>query len=177
MFKGDVVYQLPVGKGRTFLNRGGVVDALIGGWQVSAIFLVESGTPFTPIMGTQNQTGALAGTWYPNLVGNPFLSNPTIQEWFNTAAFAQPGPFTYGNSGRNILRGPDMSDIDFSMAKDLRVPRFERGVLQVRFDATNALNHPSFSNPSNSIGTAGAGVITSTTVGGRVLQLGARFSF
>jgi hypothetical protein len=177
MFKGDVVYQLPVGKGRRYLNRGGILDVLAGGWQVSAIFVAESGTPFTPIMGTQNQTGALAGTWYPNLVGNPFLANPTIHAWFNTAAFAQPAPFMYGNSGRNILRGPDMSDVDFSMAKDLRVPRFERGILQVRFDATNALNHPSFSNPSNGIGTAGAGVITNTTVGGRVLQLGARFSF
>ncbi len=177
MFKGNLVYQLPVGKGKTFLNRNGMLDAVLGGWQASTIFIVESGTPFTPIMGTQNQTGALAGTWYPNLVGDPSLPNPTIQRWYNTAAFAQPAPFTFGNSGRNILRGPRMSDIDFSMGKNLALPKLEGGSLQLRFDATNIINHPSFSNPSNSIGTAGAGIITGTTVGGRALQLGARFSF
>lgn len=177
MFKGDVVYQLPVGKGKTLLNRGGVLNALIGGWQASAIFVAESGVPFTAIMGTQNQTGALAGNWFPNVVGDPSLPNPTIHQWFNTAAFAQPAAFSFGNEGRNILRGPDMSDIDFSMAKSLLLPRLEGGILQFRFDATNIINHPSFSNPSNSIGTSGAGIITGTTVGGRVLQLGARLSF
>ncbi len=129
-------------------------------------------------MGTQNLTGALSGTWYPNIVGNPYLSNPTIHQWFNTAAFAQPAAFTFGNEGRNILRGPDLTDIDFSLGKNFAFPVFnERANLQLRFDATNILNHPSFANPNNSIGTPSAGIITSTTVGGRSLQLGARFSF
>ena len=128
-------------------------------------------------MGTQNQSGALAGNWFPNLTGDPVLANPTIKQWFNTAAFAQPAAFTFGNSGRNILRGPKMSDIDFSMGKNLAVPGIEGGSLQVRFDATNIVNHPSFSNPSSSIGTSGAGIITGTSVGGRVLQLGVRLSF
>jgi hypothetical protein len=177
MLKGDMVYQLPVGKGKTYLDRGGVVNALLGGWQASAIFIAESGTPFTPIMGTQNQTGALAGTWFSNVVGNPSLPNRSNHEWFNVAAFAQPASFTYGNAGRNILRGPDMTDIDFSMAKSLPIPKLEGGSLQLRFDATNIINHPSFSNPNNNIGTPSAGIITGTTVGGRVLQLGARLSF
>ncbi len=143
MFKGDIVYQLPVGKGQRFFNRARIADLLLGGWQASAIFTVDSGTPFTPIMGTQNQTGSAStiSTWFPNLVGNPRLPNPTIQKWFNVAAFAQPAAFKYGNVGRNILFGPDMTDVDFSMAKSFLIPKFERGSVQFRFDATNILNH------------------------------------
>jgi len=179
MFTGDVVYQLPVGRSRKFLsNSNALVDGVVGGWQASAIFTAESGTPFTAIMGTQNLTGALSGTWYPNVVGNPYIANPTIHQWFNTGAFAQPAAFTFGNEGRNILRGPVLTGIDFSFGKNFAFPVFnERANLQLRFDATNILNHPSFANPNNQIGTPNAGIITSTTVGGRSLQLGARFSF
>jgi hypothetical protein len=179
MFTGDVVYQLPVGKGRTWLsNTNALVDGVLGGWQASAIFTAESGTPFTAVMGTQNLTGAPSGNWYPNIVGNPYLSNPTIQEWFNTAAFTQPAAFTFGNEGRNILRGPNLIDVDFSMGKNFAFPVFsERANMQLRFDATNILNHPSFANPNANIGTTNAGIITSTTAGGRALQFGARFSF
>jgi hypothetical protein len=177
MFKGDFVYQLPVGKGKSLLNRGGILDAIAGGWQASAIWIWESGAVYTPLVGTTNNLGALAGNWYPNVVGDPSLSNPTLGRWFNIAAFAAPSSYNYGNAGRNILRGPQMSDIDFSMGKNLRFPGWEAGNLQLRFDATNVINHPSFSNPNASIGTANAGIITGTSVGGRTLQLGARLSF
>jgi hypothetical protein len=176
-FKGDVVYQLPVGKGKKFVNQGGVLDAVIGGWQASVIFVANSGTPFTPIMASNSSTGALAGTLYPNLVGNPNLSNPSVNAWFNTAAFAQPAAYTFGNSGRNILRGPGMSDIDFSMGKSFRMPKLETHELQIRIDATNVINHPSFANPNATIGNTNAGVISGTTVNGRTIQLGARYSF
>lgn len=180
MFKGAVVYQLPVGRGRMLLNRGGVFDAILGGWQMSTMFILQSGTPFTPTMGTQNLTGALAGDWYPNLVGDPSLSNPSVNQWFNTAAFAQPDAFTFGNAGRNILRGPSLKTADFSMGKNFMLPFLgEGGQVQLRFDATNIFNHPIFANPNASIGTPNAGIITSTRVGssGRILQLGARLSF
>ena len=190
MFKGNILYQLPVGKGKVFLNRGGVTDAILGGWQMSFIFILQSGTPFTPVWGGTNLSGAApngnlylngfsaAESWYANVVGNPSIANPSINQWFNTAAFAQPAPYTFGNSGRNILRGPDERTLDFSMGKNFRIPVMgEGGQLQFRFDATNVLNHPCFSNPNNQIGTPGAGTITSTTVGGRVLQLGARLAF
>ena len=137
-----------------------------------------------PILAPQNHADSSSvdveqdgGGRFPNIIGDPGLSNPTIHKYFNTAAFAQPAAFTFGNAGRNILVGPGMSDLDFSMAKSLAVPKLERGRLQLRFDATNIINHPSFSNPNASIGTPNAGIITSTTIGGRVVQLGARLSF
>lgn len=65
IFNGAIVYQIPVGKGRAFLNRSGVADAIIGGWQGSTIFLVHSGEPFTPVIGTANLSYSLAGSWYP----------------------------------------------------------------------------------------------------------------
>jgi hypothetical protein len=177
MFKGDFVYQLPVGKGRGLLNQGGVVNALLGGWQAAATWIWESGAVYMPTVGSTNNSGALAGNWFPNVVGNPSLTNPTLRQWFNIGAFAAPPAYTFGNAGRNILRGPQMSDIDFSMGKNFRIPPLETGNLQIRMDATNIINHPSFSNPNASIGTANAGIITGTSVGGRTVQLGARFSF
>ncbi len=190
MFKGNVVYQLPIGKGKSLLNQGGPLDAFLGGWQASAIFVIQSGTPFTPVWGGTNLSGAApngnlylngfssAESWYANVVGDWHVSNPNISEWFNPAAFGQPAPYTFGNVGRNSLFGPDLRSLDFSMGKNFRIPKLgEVSQLQLRFDATNVLNHPSFSNPSNLIGTPAAGTITSTTVGGRVLQLGARFQF
>ncbi len=181
---GYVVYQLPVGHGKRFVNVRGPADWVLGGWQLSSMYYWESGDHFTPIMGTANNSGSLAGYWYPNLVGNPNVANPTLNEWFNPAAFAEPAPFTFGNSGRNILVGPSQSRIDFSIGKSFGVSELgEDGQFQIRLDATNIINHPSFSDPGASIGppsnpaASGAGQITNTTVGGRVIQLGARLTF
>jgi hypothetical protein len=175
--RGDVVYQLPFGVGKRYVSQPGLFDALIGGWQASVIFVATSGTPYTPIFSSNSSTGAQAGTLYPNLVGDPNLSNPTLRAWYNKAAFAKPALYTFGNSGRNILRGPKMTDVDFSLGKSFHVPRLEGSALQIRIDATNVLNHPSFANPNNTVDAANAGVISGTTVGGRNIQLGARFYF
>lgn len=178
MFKGNVVYELPIGKGKALLNRGGILNAVLGGWRSSAVFFVHAGTMFTPIMGTQNLSGSLAGTWYPNRVASGEVSNPTLEHWFDTSAFMQPAPFTFGNSGRNILRGPMMSQIDYSMAKNFAIPPLgEAARIQLRIDSTNVINHASFGNPNVAIGTPGAGRISSTTVGGRTVELGVRLSF
>jgi len=177
MFKGDIVYELPVGKGKRYLNRGGLVDAVAGGWQASTIFVTQSGAPFTLTWSGNNNSGALAGSWYPNVVGNWQVSNPTIQEWYNPAAFAQPASYTFGNLGRNSLRGPGLTSIDFSMGKVFHFPRWEQAQMQFRIDATNVLNHPCFSNPGSGLVSPGVQQINSTTVTGRTIQLGARFSF
>jgi hypothetical protein len=187
MFKGDFTYQLPFGRGRTFMNQNRILDAALGGWQFSTVYALESGRPFTPTVGTANNSGALAGNWYPNVIGNPSVPNPSPTEWFNPLAYAIPAPGTFGNSGRNTLRGPGIISVDFSLGKNFSIPLpRETGSLQIRFDAVNALNHPNFDVPNAGIGNSNAGTITAITnsynsnlnpFGPRQLQLGARFSF
>jgi hypothetical protein len=171
---GAIVYQLPFGKGRQFLNNNAVADGVIGGWQASVIFLVHSGLPFTPVMGTANLDGSLAGSWYPNRIANGSISNPTNQEWFNPAAFVQPTPYTFGNSGRDILYGPGFANLNFSLAKTFNI--VEKVKLQFRADAIDLFNHPDFGLPNTSIGTEGAGVVSSA-IESRVIQLGAVLRF
>jgi hypothetical protein len=186
-FKGSLVYSVPLGRGHQYLSSP-LADAALGGWQASADFLAESGTPFTVIMNSATPSGSLCNgcALYPDLVGNPHASNQSLSQWYNQLAYAAPAPNTFGNNKRNSLRGPDLTDVDFSLAKSWGIPRWEQGKLQLRMDAINVLNHPSFQNPSNSLnptalasGTAdpSVGRISGTTITGRTVQLSARFSF
>jgi hypothetical protein len=177
-WKGSVVYALPFGKGQTLLNKGGVVDAIVGGWQVSSLYQWQSGNVFTVQMNS-NSTNSQANSQYPNVVPGVSLypDQKTATLWFNPNAFVSPGQYKFGNAGRNILRGPSFSDVDFSAGKTLMIPKLERGQLQFRFDATNALNHTSLGIPNSSIGSSTVGQITGAALSGRVFQLGARLSF
>jgi hypothetical protein len=168
-FNGAIVYQLPFGKGKRFANNSAVADGIIGGWQASTIFLVHSGFPFTPVIGTNNLSNSLAGSWFPDRIASGHLSNPTHQEWFNPAAFTTPAPYTFGNSGRNILYGPGFGNVNFSLAKTFSI--VEKVKLQIRADAVDIFNHPNFGQPNTSIGTLGAGVVSSA-IDSRTIQLG-----
>jgi hypothetical protein len=158
----------------------GVADEAFGGWRLTGVFQAHSGVPFTPVVGSADQSNSQASqcycgfAWLPNVVGNPKLSNPTISEWFNTAAFAVPATDTFGNAGRNMLRGPHWRDVDFSLGKTFWLG--DRYHLEVRADAFDALNNPNFAQPSASVGVAGGGVITSANTN-RQIQLGGRFTF
>jgi hypothetical protein len=186
--KGYMAYDLPLGKGRRFLSSNPFVDAVVGGWQISATAMAHSGQPFT-VVTANNNSNSLAGNQYPNVVGDPHLSNPTINEWYNPAAFAQPAPGTFGNSRRNSLVGPGLSEVDFSLGKNFAIREGMR--LQFRVDGYNILNHPSFAQPNCGTGTncdssltfgpSGAPTtvtsINATTIGPRAFQLNARVTF
>jgi hypothetical protein len=185
--KGTLVYSIPLGRGHQYLSSA-LGNAALGGWQASATFQAESGTPFTVVMNSATPSGALCNgcALYPNLVGNPGASSQSINQWYNQLAFAPPSPNTFGNNKRNSLRGPDLTDVDFSLGKSFGIPGWEQGRFQLRMDAINILNHPSFRNPSNNLNpsalTSGVadpsvGRITATTITGRVVQLTGRFSF
>lgn len=105
---------------------------------------------------------------------------------FNQLAYAAPAVNTFGNNKRNSLRGPRLSDVDFSLAKSWGLPGWEQGKLQLRMDAINVLNHPSFRNPNHNLNPSALETqtpdptvdnITGTTITGRIVQLSARFSF
>jgi hypothetical protein len=185
MFKGYLVYTLPFGNGHQLMNQG-IGAAVLGGWKVSSIFLANAGNPFTPIMSSASNAGALDGFWFPNRVGNPKASNQSINQWFNQLAYATPANNTFGNVRRNSLNGPDLTDIDLSVGKTFNMPKWERARLEIRMDATNFANHPSFKLPNNQLSAAAlasgvadpsVGQITETTQTGRTMQAYARFSF
>jgi hypothetical protein len=177
-WKGSVVYALPFGKGHNLLNRGGVLNAFVGGWQVSSLFQYQSGNTFSVQMNSNN-SNSQANSQYPNVVQGVSLypANQSATLWFNPDAFVAPGQYKFGNAGRNILRGPRFSDVDFSASKTLMLPKLEHGQIQFRFDATNALNHTSLGIPNINIGSPTVGQITGAALSGRVFQLGARMSF
>jgi hypothetical protein len=176
LFNGYVLYQLPFGRNRRFVNRGGVADALVGGWQVSTIFRYDSGGAFTPLM-ANNLSGALSGSWFPNRVGAITVPNRSVNEWFNVNAFTQPTPDTFGDSSRNVLYGPRYGDVDLALAKSFAIrPLGEASSLQIKIESFDALNHPNYALPNSSIGSSGAGTISSNLTN-RQVQVGGIFKF
>jgi outer membrane receptor protein involved in Fe transport len=166
-------YQLPFGKGRRWLNGDGALAYLLGGWQVNGINTFQTGLPYTP---TLNAAVANTGTGSrPNRVGAGTLDNPTVDRWFDVAAFTTPAAFTFGDSGRNILYGPGRVNFDFSVFKEFRV---NDGVaVQFRAEAFNLFNTPQFDLPNAAIGAGNAGTITAIVGTPRQIQFGAKVVF
>jgi hypothetical protein len=151
--KAIVAYELPFGHNKNYLHNGVVSDALVGGWRLSSTFITQSGNPFT-VIDTKNNSYSQCGNGcvvYPNVIGNPFANVPAGY-FFNPAAFAQPAPGTFGNEGRNSLRGPRLTVMNLSLGKQFHFG--ERFGLELRADFVNALNHPSFQAPHSDIGSA-----------------------
>ena len=168
---GQVAYELPFGHGRQFALNG-PLNQIAGGWRVSTIFQWHGGVPFTPVIQGSVADGVDPGLTssfnagsqlYPDLVGNPKVSNPTHQQWFNPTAFTNPTPGSFGNNGRNTLIGPGFANVNFSLAKEFAVREFVK--LEIRADMFNVFNHINWANPdADSVGYSG-GVLADTTVG------------
>jgi len=145
------VYDLPFGHSRSFgQNWSRAMDAVFGGWQLSGIHVVQGGLGLTATLGGSSVLN-LGGERQarPNLVGNPVLpsSQRTAQRWFNTDAFAvfNPAPQAFGNAGVGIMRGPNLVNFDFNLAKNFRVD--ESRSIQFRTEIFNAFNHANFNPP------------------------------
>ena len=147
------------------------MKALLGGWQVNGIVTVQAGQPFTPYT---SQFDSYRSESYNrlNVVGDPNQNVPSGLA-YNPAAFALPAVGTFGNSGRNIIRGDGFRTADLSVFRNFNVKELLK--LQLRFEATNALNQVNFQGPvTNQSTQPGAFVATAIP---RTLQLGAKFSF
>jgi hypothetical protein len=193
-YEQSFTYELPFGRGHSRLNTG-IAAVALGGWKLSGIISVVSGTPFTVYAngGTLNtpgtaQTANLTG---PYKVTHGIGSNT---HWFDTTAFTQPAgctvsPCQLGNTGRNQFRGPGYIQDNLSVFKSFNL--FREAALETRFEAFQLSNTPQFNNPnagSGSIITAGNfGQVTSTlgsgqgsvngVGGGRTLQASVKISF
>jgi len=176
---GNFSYDLPVGHGR-FLggNASNVVDKFIGGWSWHGIITLQTGFPFTPLVGSNQSNNGDSRN--PDRVSiNPNFSGPMIQgsvsRWFNPAAFLLPTAGTYGNAGRDILTGPGLATFDTSLFKTTAIS--ERLKLQFRAEIFNLFNHANFGMPVVSTFSSGAvsptaGTITYTTTTQREIQFG-----
>jgi len=180
---GSFVYELPFGKGKTFVNAAPkVANVLVSGWSVNGILTFQTGTPV--ILGAAlNQTQLLTAAQRPSNNGtNAALQNPTINQWFNTSVFSQPAEFTIGNTGRTLpdVRNPGIANADISFFKNNYFGKESKDNLQFRVEMFNSLNHPQFNAPNTSLQAGSAfGTITSTVTGnpGRVIQLAVKFNF
>jgi hypothetical protein len=171
---------LPFGKGRRFANSGGLLNYIIGNWQLNGILTLTSGLPYNVFISSDipnvGNFAAFSGNVRANQVGDPNLSNPGTGEWFNTAAFTPPAPFTFGNSGRNSLRADWFKNLDLSLFKDF--PFNEKRSLQFRAEAFNVTNTPTWGIPVNDLNNpAQLGSITSTRGTERQLQLSLKLYF
>jgi hypothetical protein len=176
-FKASAIYDLPVGKGRQFLNNNWLLDETIGGWQVAPTIVWTSGTPYTLTTSSNNSFDLTGnGQQYPDQTGNPNPIHRDLNHWFDPGAFKQPLAGTYGNTRRNNLYGPNYLLVNAAVGKTFHIP-WENVALEIRASAQNVLNHPSFDNPNASIGDPNAGIINSLKVGGRTMQLYGRISF
>jgi len=175
----SVDYELPVGKGRPFLNQSGVLDAIVGGWHLGGIITVRSGFPFSPQIGFDPSNTGSPGLQRSNQIGSGHLANPSPSLWFNVNDFPLPNcpNGCFGNAGKNILEGPGERTVDLSLRKFFNFT--EQINLEFRAEFFNAFNHAVFSQPDSFItdGAGAAGVITSTVIPQRQIQFALKLHF
>jgi hypothetical protein len=181
------LYQLPVGLGRTFLNTGGWRNAVLGGWELTTITLLETGPWLTPSISDsfdQSNTNVVnRGAFLrPDQVSTNFYQGQSRAQYFNLAAFAPTpaGAGRFGNAGVGILQGPGTSAASLGLAKVFRVTEKLRMRLESTF--TNVLNHSNFAPPATQIDVPSTfGVLsapqTAENAGNRTGQLALRIEF
>jgi hypothetical protein len=175
----NTVYDIPVGKGKKFSTKNGVVDYILGNCQINNIFLARSGAPYQVyVSGDVANTGNIGWAQYEraNLVGDPYLDHPTRDQAINKSAFAIPAQYTFGNLGRNRLRSPGFWNLDTSLFRAF--PIKERMRFEFRAEAFNIFNTVIYGQPVNDMAdTANFGKVLSTANASRQLQLGAKIIF
>jgi hypothetical protein len=168
------IYDLP----QFYKGGSGFAKQAVNGWEIASVLTLQSGTPFSVLTNTTAFVQARANS-VPGC--NPVRSGSVksrLSEYFNTSCFA-PAPATaaggFGDTGRNILRGPDQRDVDISIIKYF--PVTERVKMEFRGEFFNAFNMVSFANPLNILASANVGQIVSTSTGPRVIQFALKLNF
>ncbi|MBI1786129.1 MAG: TonB-dependent receptor [Acidobacteria bacterium] len=168
------VYELPF-----FSKSPGLLRTMLGKWQINGSVVAQTGVPFNVNTATDTANTSSGGQYRPNLVGRPHSTcgSGHLVGCIDAAAYALPpaGVYMYGNEGRNLLHGPGLFNIDFSVVKNF--PLAERAKVQFRAEFFNFTNTPSFSNPASTFGTGTFGNIVSTTTENRDIQFGLKVVF
>ena len=174
---GDYILQLPFGDNRRWLASPGIANRLFGDWQWQGTFTIASGIPYTArVLGSfADVASGVNGTLRADATGQPIaLANPSIAEFFNTAAFTLPLSGQFGTAGRNTIEGPHTLSFNMSLAKEISLGE-TRG-LELRVQGSNVFNTPQWSAIDAVVNSPTFGRVTS--VGSmRTLQMLARFHF
>ncbi len=180
----NAIWNLPVGHGHRLLgNAPGVVNQMVGGWQLYWIAYFQTGQFFSPGFSGSDPSNTNTSGGLPNRVCNGNLPSDqrSIGRWFDASCFTVPSPGTFGNSGVNVLEGPGLQLNNLTIGKTF--PIRERLRFTFLVAAQNALNHPNFANPGTSntnISAPGSvGVISAVNAfaSGRQIMLRGRVEF
>ena len=175
-FVANAGYELPFGRGKALLGDArGAVNALVGGWQVFGIVTLSTGFPFTPSAGSVHNTGSFVPQFADRIAdGNLSRDEREYTRWFDTEAFASPAVGTLGTSGRNVLIGPGVGNLDLSFMKNTVIT--ERLTLQFRTEFFNLTNNALFAEPNTNVDSPAFGAI-SQAADARTLQFGLKLIF
>jgi len=164
VFTTSLIYSVP-----WYQQSGGWKRALLGGWKVSEITAVQSGSSLSPGL---SLSGVGLAT-RPDAVA-PVTEPKMISQWFSTATFVRPAAGFFGNAGRGIIPGPGLINVDMAAYKDFHL--FERLTLQYRCEFFNVLNHTNLGAPNTNLGAGGFSQITSAK-DPRIGEMVLKFSF
>lgn len=176
-FTGDYTWELPWGTGKRWLNHDDGLSRAFGDWMLTGSITLASGLPRTarvlgaPAEIAQGTNGTLRADYNGQAV---HVSDPTIQRWFNTAAFTVPAAGTFGNSQRNMIIGPGTINFGLSMSKT--IPIRDTKAFEFRASATNLFNHPNYSSIDTAVNSPTFGQVTGVA-GMRAIQIQTRFRF
>jgi hypothetical protein len=168
------VYSIPA------FTRARWTQLLTQNWQLSSVFQIQSGMPFTiSVFGDTANSGTVLGEnpIRANYTGQPIFGpgTHTANEWFNPAAFATPSAYTFGDVARNSVYGPPLRTLDVAVVRSFSLT--ERTAFEFRGEAFNALNMVNLGTPNRFVNTPQFGTITMPMTPGREIQLSARLSF
>jgi hypothetical protein len=174
-------YDIPIGHHRTFLHdTPKPLDFIIGGWQINGIYTAQRAIPLA-ISNGNNNTGIGNPGQRPNNNGTSALKTGPIDQrlnaYFDTSVFSVAPNFTYGTSGRFSpdLRGPSLFNLDFSMFKHFKFR--ERLDAQLRLEAFNFFNHPTWGLPGTAVNSPGTFGVITTANGNRTMQVAMKVDF
>jgi Carboxypeptidase regulatory-like domain/TonB dependent receptor len=170
----SALYELPFGKGKPFMNSGPLAYVL-GNWQVNTLSQFRSGQNYSLAINGDIANVGTGGNERPNLVGNPFLSHPTYKAAFNTAAFAAPASYTFGNIRKGTMRAQSFKNADMSLFKNF--PFAEHGNVEFRAEAFNIFNIINPGIPQSNMSSTSFGVVSSISGLPRQLQFALKISY
>ena len=172
-FVTSFIWDIPL-----FKSSHGIQKAVLSGWQINGVLTLQTGYPFSVFAGVDRSLAGVgldhADLSGPVAVYNGQSNGSKIAKFFDTTPFSLPAPGTFGTSGRNILYGPGMQNLDASLFK--QIPAGEKRRFEIRWELFNSLNRPNFLNPNNSSQSAAFGRLTSAR-DPRIMQLAAKFYF